>query len=88
MKKVLEFLRNDHIQVAAVSALCIIILALFFKRLLQEEVPFLQAAVPGFLYMLWESTHQKIPGRFWSKPLPWNLGILLVTALIIAGRAV
>ena len=83
MGKLKEFIRNDHIQAAFVSGLCIIILALFFKKVMHEQVPYLENAVPGFVFTLYEGMREKIKRPFWKRALPWNLLMLLTTVVIM-----
>ncbi|MBU0984428.1 MAG: hypothetical protein KKA42_11195 [candidate division Zixibacteria bacterium] len=87
MRKLIEFLRNDHIQAALVSGLCIIILALFFKKYLHmADVPAMEAAVPALAFTAWEVFNAKHRGKWFARPLFWNSIMLLITIAIIVRR--
>jgi len=83
MSKLGELLRNDHIRAASVSGSSIIILAVFFKKIMHTEVPKLEAAVPALVYTLYEVIKNKTTNRFWSQLWPWNVLMLLSTGLIM-----
>ena len=86
MKKLLAFIKNDHIQAACVSGACIIILAVFFKKIMHEPVPSLAAAVPALIFAFWEAAKAKVTKEMWSRVWTWNLLILLATEIIIVKR--
>ena len=54
MSKILEFIRNDHVQTTTVSGSCIIILALAFKYVLHQESTFWNQLFPA-----WSLSHMK-----------------------------
>jgi hypothetical protein len=83
MIKILEFIRNDHIQAATASGICIIALALYFKRVLQIEVPHLENAIPGLVFTVYEAVKAKSADDFWSHALPWSLLMFLATGFIM-----
>jgi len=87
MKKLIKLAKNDHIQASTVSGMCIIILALAFKKVLHAESTVLEAALPGFIFTIYESVRAKATRRILSRPLLWNLAMLLATALVIMRRA-
>ena len=86
MGKVAEFFKNPHIQIACVSGACIIILAVFFKKIMHEPVPSLPAAVPGLIFIFAEGALAKVKKGIWSKTWVWSALILLATALVIVWR--
>ena len=88
MKKVLEYLANEHIQIALATGSSIIILAIFFKRYLEIPVPAFESALPAFVFVGFEVLTEKrkqLTGP-WSRPWPWILLMYLVMVLVIARR--
>ena len=83
MSKIIDFVRNDHVQTSFVSGLCIIILALAFKYLLHQKSAYLEAALPGLVFCGYEAAKAKAKSRMWTRPLLWNTAMLLVTGLVI-----
>lgn len=88
MNALLEFIKNDQIQLATASGACIIILAVFFKKIMHIPVPFLEASLPGFMFCIYEATRKKgaSTGRIWSKPWLYAALMFLVTGLVIFRR--
>lgn len=86
-EKVIELAKNDHIQASTVSGICIIILAYSFKRVLHVEGTNLEAAIPGLVFTIYEGVRAKATRRILSRPLLWNIAMLLVTGLVIMRRA-
>ncbi|MFC1475427.1 hypothetical protein ACFLQW_00310 [Candidatus Zixiibacteriota bacterium] len=88
MNALIKLIKNDHIKLATGSGLCIIILALFFKKGLHIPVPHLESSLPGFVFCVYEALKQKkkLTNRFWLKPWFWNSLMFLVTGLIILRR--
>ena len=86
MGKIVDFIRNDHIQAATVSGLCIIILAYVFKRVLHQESTHLESALPGLVFTAYEAARAKAKARIVTRPLLWNMAMLLVTGLVILRR--
>jgi len=65
VSKVVAFLKNDLIQLATVGGMCIIILALFFKKVLHIPVPPIESSLPGFFFIFHQAVReQKSTGRF------------------------
>lgn len=84
MSKIMEYIKNDHVQGSFVSGLCIIALALYFKKVEHmKEVPYLVAAVPGYLFTLWETAKEKFKDRIWGRVFLWNILMALSTGLIM-----
>ena len=81
-----ELVKNDHIQAATVTGICIIALAYVFKRVLHIEISNLENSLPGFVFTLYEAVRIKATHPLLRRPLLWNLAALLVTALIILRR--
>jgi len=86
-EKLIAIARNDHIQASTVSGLCIIILALAFKKVLHAESTNIEAALPGFVFTIYAGVRAKTTRRILSRPLLWNVAMLLVTGLVILRRA-
>lgn len=82
-QKILEFLNNDHIQTSFCSGMCIIILALVFKKILHERVTILEDAVPGYIFTIYETVRAKTKKRILSRPLLWNIAMMVGTGLVI-----
>ena len=68
------------------SGLCIIILALYFKKIEHIQPPLLESALPGFVFTIWEAVQAKHKDSFWSRPRIWGPAILLTAALVILRR--
>lgn len=83
MNKFVELAKNDHIQGAMVSGLCIIILALVFKKILHVEVSNFESAAPGIMFTFYEITKAKTTKWPWNKVWLWNILMLVATGLII-----
>ncbi len=83
MNKIIEIIRNDHIQAATASGICIIALALFFKKVLHVEVPHFEAVVPGLIFTIYEGVKAKTDDDFWEHALPWSLLMFLATAFVM-----
>jgi hypothetical protein len=83
MNKILEFIRNDHIKAATASGICIIALALYFKKVAHIDVPYLENAAPGFIFTIYESVKAKSDDDFWEHALPWSLLMFLATGFIM-----
>ncbi|UCG61627.1 MAG: hypothetical protein JSV52_15165 [Candidatus Zixiibacteriota bacterium] len=87
LKRLAELLKNDHIQASTCSGACIIILALAFKKVLHQEASILENAIPGYIFTLYEAARVKAKKRIISRPLLWNIAMLLATGIIILRRA-
>jgi hypothetical protein len=85
--KLLAGIKNDHIQAATASGLCIIILALAFKKVLHVESTNLESSLPGFVFAIYESVKAKATRRIWTRPMLWNIAMLVTTGIIILRRA-
>ena len=83
MRKVIELLKNDHIQASIVSGACIIILALVFKKVLHQKITILEDAVPGYIFTVYEAVRAKAKRRIITRPLLWNIAMLVGTGLVI-----
>ena len=88
MGKLKKFLFDDQIQIALGTGLSIIILALFYKKVMHIDVPYLENALPGFVFLTWEGLNgkKKLTKWPWSRPWMWNVLAFAVVALIIAIR--
>jgi len=88
MNKIINFFKNDHIQVALGTGACILILAFFFKKVMHTRVPGLESALPGLALAAFEAVKAKkgSTDRFWSRPWFWNLTMLAIVGLVIVRR--
>ncbi|MEZ5359031.1 MAG: hypothetical protein R3F48_09400 [Candidatus Zixiibacteriota bacterium] len=93
MKKVWEFLCNEYIQMSLGTGISVILLALFFKKVIGlSEVPPIEAALPaliltGFEYTLAKNKKSKDNlKRFWMRPWFWNVLLALMLAGIMLRR--
>ncbi len=88
MKKVIEFLQNEHIQVALATGSAIIILALVFKRVFHVPIKGIESALPSLVFVAWEVVRAKRKDRpgIWTRPWPWIVLMYVVVALIVARR--
>ncbi len=71
----------DEIKVAIVTGLCIIGLAIFFKKEVSEEVNYLVKFSPLFLFLIYLFSRGKKSKSKYDKPLYWIIGIIIVTIL-------
>ena len=88
MKKLVEFFKNDHIQISLGTGICILILAFVFKKVLHTEVKGFDTLAPSFVFLTYEGMHgaKKLTKQPWSRPWFWNMMALLVTGAVIARR--
>ena len=83
MVKVGKLLRSGHVQVAAATGLCIVVMAYVSKRIMQEAIPDLYLAVPPFLMTLYEGFQKKGRGAGAGRVRYWVAAIFLVTLCIL-----
>jgi hypothetical protein len=88
MNILIKIIRNPHIQVALVTGLCIITLAVVFKRILHLELSNLESGLPALVFFIFEAGHKKFAGKFWGRPLFWNLLLIALTGSIIILRII
>ncbi len=88
MGRIKELVYSEHNQIALGTGVCIIILALFYKRILHIEVPYLENSLPGFVFLTWEGLHgaKKLTKWPWSRTWIWNLLAFAVVGVIMARR--
>jgi len=86
MSRIVEFFKNDHIQMALATGASIIILAFVFKRVLHVELSNFEDYLPGIAFVAWEVAHGKHPDSWWGRPTPWIILCFLITAAVIARR--
>jgi hypothetical protein len=84
MKKLKDFIKSPHIQIALVTGICIIIIAWFSKRILAEPISYVQAAIPPFLMALYEGFSVRFKDKKIFTTWYWITAIILSTLLIIA----
>lgn len=83
MTKLKELIKSPHIQIALATAVSIIAIAYFSKRVLPEPINNLFAAVPPFIALIFESVLSKHKNKKIATTWYWVAAILLSTALII-----
>lgn len=83
LKKLKEFFTNDHIQMSLATGACIIVLALFFKKVMHQEVPPIEAAIPAALFAFWEGARKKYKDSLLGRPLLWGAAMLLSVGITI-----
>jgi len=91
MSKIMEFLKNDHIQVALMTGASIIIMSIVLKKIMHLEVSSLESGIPALIFfgfIIMAGKLGKMSKSFWSRPLFWNLMILAATAVIIILRII
>jgi len=88
MNKIIDFFKNDHIQVALGTGACILILSFFFKKVMQTQISGLESALLGLALAVFEAVRAKKGSvdRFWVKPWFWNLTMLAIVGLVIVRR--
>ncbi len=80
-----EFFKNDHIQLALATGASVIILAVFFKKIMHIPVPALESSLPGFVFLGFEVLREKRKsfGPPWSRPWPWIVIMFAAVAVVI-----
>jgi len=84
MKKLKDFIKSPHIQIALVTGICIIIIAWFSKRILTAPISYVQTAIPPFLMALYEGFSVRFKDKKIFTTWYWIAAIILSTLLIIA----
>ncbi|MBL1214985.1 MAG: hypothetical protein HND52_16605 [Ignavibacteriae bacterium] len=82
-KKIKEFLKSPHIQIALATGISIIVMAYFSKRVLPKPIGYLPTAIPPFLMVIYEGIRQKYEDKKISKVKYWIAAIFLSSAIII-----
>jgi hypothetical protein len=88
MNKLKELIKSPHVQIALATAVSIIALAYFSKRVLPEPIDNLSTAVPPFIALIFESVLSKHKNTKIATTWYWVAAILLSSALIILLYAV
>ena len=83
MKKIKEFIKSPHIQIALAAGVSIIVLAYFSKRILPEPIGYLPSAIPPFIAVVYEGVLAKHKNKKLATTWYWIAAILLITAVII-----
>jgi hypothetical protein len=78
-----KVLRSGHVQVAAATGLCIVVMAYVSKRIMHEAIPDLYLAVPPFLMTLYEGFRKKGRGAEEGKVGYWVAAIFLATICVL-----
>ena len=83
MSKIREFFANPHIQIALATAVSIVLMAWFSKRVFTEPIGYLPLALPPFIATIYEALASKNPNRPLCTTWYWIVAILGATALIL-----
>ena len=83
MSKINGFFRSPHIQIALATGICIIMLAIFSKKIFPEPIGYLSLAVPPFIATLFELFFEKHKDSKLLTPWYWVLAILISTVIVI-----
>ena len=83
MNKLKEFFKSPHIQIALATAVSIISIAYFSKRVLPKPIDNLLTAIPPFIALIFEAVLNKYKNKKIATTWYWVTAILLSTALII-----
>ncbi|MEJ2495515.1 MAG: hypothetical protein P8Y79_14455 [Ignavibacteriaceae bacterium] len=83
MKKLKEFIKSPHIQIALAAGVSIIVLAYFSKRILPEPIGYLPSAIPPFIAVVYEGVLAKHKNKKIATTWYWIAAIFIVTAVII-----
>ena len=88
MRKIIEFFKNDRIQISLGTGISILALAIFFKKVLHIEVPPIENALPALVYVGYELVNSKKldSHQFWSRPWFWNTLMVITVTLIVVRR--
>ena len=84
MKKLKEFIKSPHIQIALAAGVSIIVLAYFSKRILPEPIGYLPSALPPFIGVVYEGVLAKHKNKKIATTWYWIAAIFIATAIIIS----
>ena len=74
-----DFFRQQEIQLALVTGICIIVLAFLVKSVFHAEAGIIKSNAPAFVYILYIFLKDQSKGA----TLPWALAIIIITVAII-----
>ncbi len=83
MSRFLDSIKSPHIQIALATGSCIIILALFSKRVLPEPIGYLPLAFPPFVATIYEGIIGKYKDSKICTTWYWVVSIFAATAMVI-----
>lgn len=83
MSKAAGFFKSPLIQIALTTAVSIIVLAWFSKRILPQPIGYLPLAIPPFLATIHGALCSKNKDSKYCVTRYWVIAILLATALVI-----
>ena len=83
MRKLVEFFKSHHIQLALAAGASIIALAYVSKRVLPEPMDNLVLAFPPFVAVVGEGVISQHGESWYGKARVWVLATLLATVLVI-----
>lgn len=87
IKKLKEFFKSSHVQIALATAVSIIAIAYFSKRVLPEPIGNLPAAIPPFIALIFEAVLNKYKNKKIATTWYWVVAIIGAAALIVGLNA-
>ena len=78
-----------YLIVTAVMGICLIAKVYFIRRILKVEVNVTELIIPGTLTLFYEIARHKFKEKTleerkkWLHPLPWSIGIIIITAISV-----
>ncbi|MBN2602465.1 MAG: hypothetical protein JXR87_10765 [Candidatus Marinimicrobia bacterium] len=78
--------KSPLIYIALATGFCIIVLAYFSKRVLDNEIGLLPMAIPPFLMSIHSTLYKKYKDRKYWQSKYWITAITVITCLIIIIR--
>jgi hypothetical protein len=88
MNKLKELIKSPHIQIALATAVSIIVMAYFSKRVLSDPISYLQMAIPPFIALVYENVLNKFKKKKVATAWYWVIAIIGSTVIIILFNAV
>ncbi len=88
MASLKETMKSPHIQIALATGACIIIMAIFSKRILKEEIGYLPLAIPPFIATIYAGFSSKYKNSEIFKTWYWITAIFVATAIVILSHMV
>lgn len=83
MKRIKEFLKSPHIQIAIATGFSIIALAFVSKKILPEPMSYLSLAAPPFVATIYEAVLGKYKDAKICTAWYWVVAIITATGIVI-----
>jgi len=83
IKKLKEFFKSPHIQIALATGVSIVVMAYFSKRVLPEPIGYLPMAIPPFIALVYENVLNKHKKKKVATAWYWVIAIFAATVMII-----